>query len=181
MYSRKYIRSALPEAVRREYYPSAPLSGKSGREPSPPPDYTGTVFADPDALRQRNRQDFPEAVIPPREEEPADEQATQSALPLLSEDAPMPLSTDEPLQTEPAPVLIHEAPPPEAEPSEEILTDPPSEQASPPPSGEPLLSLDLLRSLTLEDVMLYWMLLMLLTCSQEDQIYLLLGLLLLNR
>ncbi|MBQ7355192.1 MAG: hypothetical protein IJW62_06720 [Clostridia bacterium] len=176
MYSRKYIRAALPEAARREYYSSAPLSGKGGREPSPPPDYTGTVFADPDALRQRNRQDFPEAVIPPREEEPADEQESQSALPLFSEEAPMPLSTEEPPLSEPAPIPASEAPP-----EEESLADLPSEQVSPPPSGEPLLSLDLLRSLTLEDLMLYWMLLMLLTCSQEDQVYLLLGLLLLNR
>ena len=54
-----------------------------------------------------------------------------------------------------------------------------------PPNGRasdsPLLTAELLRSLTLEDLMLYWILLMLLTCKEEEQVYLLLGLLLINR
>ena len=59
-------------------------------------------------------------------------------------------------------------------------TNAPSEE-SPPGDALPLLTADLLRSLTLEDLMLLWILLMLLTGNQEDQIYLLLGLLLLQR
>lgn len=185
MYSRKYIRSALPESSRRELYPAATIHGKNGREPSPPPDYTGTAFADPDALRQRNRQDFPEAVIPPREATPEEAPDGWDSSPSPEEVLPLPLSEETERSPEAEELSVPRAD--GAAPFDEAVREPiiaettPTKQQGQTPEEAPLLSLGLLRSLTLEDLMLYWMLLMLLTCSQEDQVYLLLGLLLLNR
>lgn len=191
MYSRKYIRSSL----------SAPSAiGRNERGIPLPPNYTGTVFS------QDRRQDFPEAFIPERPApiegftvgEAAEPTAEPIALPLAEEGfASAPVEREQssvsdeedaasqadcvcaPEWEEPAP-FADEAPPTseeDAEASPELREPAPAEQQSEPP----LLTLNLLRSLTLEDLLLFWMLLMLLTCSQEDQIYLLLGLLLFCR
>ncbi len=181
MYSRKYIRPALPGQ-------RAPVGG--GEESRlPPPDYRGMAFPGEGATLAR---DYPETKIPPKEtapfsEEPLVEEARipdqgeegvaeveepvwppvheVSAPPITAEDAHDPAAEESAPDT--APRLTREEPSPPSPPL--------SEEAMPP-----LITADLLRSVTLDDLMLGWMLLMLLTCKEEEQIYLLLGLLLLS-
>ena len=188
MYSRKYIRSpvgispaerntsisggiTLPSAMRTEE-----------RSLSLPPDYTGMAFS------LQNREDYPETQIPPLHEEIAAEQEDSTPLPVEEE------RTEPHLSKQPSPIEPEKSPPAEEEvaPLEEEAPAPSSVEADrpakeeagpiePPTPALPLLTSELLRSLTLEDLLLFWMLLMLTTSSQEDQIYLLLGLLLFHR
>ena len=154
-----------------------------------PPDYTGMAFS------LQNREDYPETVIEhsakKRSSDPKEAQAS-----LLMEDTPpgdsmqsnLPDTSSQenafPLQEKDTPSLPIQ--------SEQTPNDHPEEQASPDvakeQSGnlplEPLPSIltpEFLRSLTLEDLLLIWMLLMLTVSSQDDQVYLLLGLLLFHR
>ncbi len=176
MYSRKYIRSSAPVAA---------VLPRGGREVAPPPDYTGIAFAD-----QKDRQDFPETLIPERPvptesgsneptEEPIEQMLppTEEALPSVSaKDEREYVADADQTVDEAAPVSVEETAPPLPNDPEPQTT--PSDQAREVP---PLLTAELLRSLTLEDLLLYWMLLTLLLSDQEDQIYLLLGLLLFSR
>lgn len=177
MYSRKYIGTALPDTSHHVLSARGAALAKNGRETSLPPDYTGTAFADPDLPRQKHRQDFPETVIPMRQPELPDE-------PIPPEkpdetELPPPVLAEEPLLESPC---DEELPSPDPEPAPQSPPPPmPSEEGERMEEAPPLVTAEWLRSLTLEDLMLYWMLLMLLTCSREDQIYLLLGILLLGR
>lgn len=147
-----------------------------------PPDYTGTAFTRERTVR---REDLPEAVIPAQAEPMADlsDEAEKIDPEAVSEVPDDPVPWEDTVSVDPAPT------PEEAEFCTDVNDTPLIEASAdipptdfPPPSAEtPLLSASLLRSLTLEDLLLYWILLMLLTCDQEDQVYLLLGLLLLNR
>ena len=129
-----------------------------------PPDYTGTAFLPERGVRP---EDFPETVI-----EPVLEKAIPTESPLL------PTEVEAEAEAEALPDKSEEE---SSAPTEE--SEPPvlSTESDGEPTVAPLLSAEFLRSLTLEDLMLYWLLFMLLSCRQEDQIYLLLGLLLLGR
>lgn len=176
MYSRKYIRSSTPVAT---------VLPRGGREVAPPPDYTGIAFAD-----QKDRQDFPETLIPERpvftesaSDEPSAE-AIEKTIPSTEEALPSASAEDEREYAADADRTVDEADPFSVEetalppPNDPEPQTTPSDQAQEAP---PLLTAELLRSLTLEDLLLYWMLLTLLLSDQEDQIYLLLGLLLFSR
>lgn len=154
MYSRKYIRSQS----------QPPFPRTEGRV-ALPPDYTGTAFIPERSVRP---EDFPETVI-----EPIAEKAIPAEHPLPWEEETaeeVPAKSDE---ETPAPLAEEAEGPPSIEEAES--------EPSPQPPLSPLLTTEFLRSLTLEDLLLCWLLLMLLSCRQEDQIYLLLGLLLLGR
>lgn len=150
-----------------------------------PPDYTGTAFSPECTVR---REDLPEVVIPALTEAVAD---LSDETEKLSREAMLEEADEQRASEEDVPFVPAQAPEAESEAdADEIPLEVSSADVSPvndaPSTAEddsdaPLLSLSLLRSLTLEDLLLYWILLMLLTCDQEDQVYLLLGLLLINR
>lgn len=182
MYSRKYIRSGSSSALPRT----------EGRV-TLPPDYTGTAFIPDRSVRP---EDFPETVIPAVPERPA---AEPPSLPLREDRAAAEqqsertLAIDEAATKEPPimEVVEEDSEDPAAE-ADRTATDTAQDVAPTQPFSQmpptdstaeesPLLTAEFLRSMTLEDLLLCWLLLMLLTCRQEDQIYLLLGLLLLSR
>lgn len=194
MYSRKYIRSPVTVTPPAATIPSgggAPLRADE-REVALPPDYTGMAFSD---TRQggalQNRRDYPETLIapPPAEADPAEDERDlpnpQETLPAalehsssLDDEDGLPPPSYEEERIAPAKAEVAEA---ENEPSAAETRQPAMQESAPPQEILPLLTPELLRSLTLEDLLLFWMLLMLAVSSQEDQIYLLLGLLLFQR
>lgn len=162
MYSRKNIRAYQPMT---RYLPAGSDEGESAV--TPPPDYTGMAF-----YERKDTADYPETVIPQTETV----QVSANELPLQEGLAPPAVEEDYvPAFSE------EELPSPDAE-------QPPEESAeAPQPSpdaiegeGEslPLVTPAWLRSLTLEDLLLFWLILLLLSGEPEDQIYVLLGLLL---
>lgn len=203
MYSRKYIRSpAVASSIQR----ILPTTG-GGELSSPPkaeersvtlpPDYNGMAFSGSgkgSALQDPG--DYPETLIPPLAEEiavtdaPIADGQTETVGPISARTAEaVPIAEGDLPPAEPA------VTPEMAEPSLEPVTDKWREAAqeslqsaqsepslqSAQSAAIPLLTPELLRSLTLEDLLLFWMLLMLTVSNQEDQIYLLLGLLLFQR
>lgn len=187
---------------------SIPLSTPSRveeRSVNLPPDYTGMAFSGSGKSSSlQNPGDYPETQITPFQGEgpsfqdehleslteeillpvPEDE---EPSLPIPPDGMPM-LPTEpqedggmtEPLAEDLPPVKT--APPPTSPRQEVSPSDMPTHTApTSPAQAVPLLTSELLRSLTLEDLLLFWMLLMLTVSSQEDQIYLLLGLLLFQR
>lgn len=197
MYSRKYIRSpAVASSIERISTPagggllSSPPKTEE-RSVTLPPDYTGMAFSGSgkgSALQDPG--DYPETLIPPLAEEiavtdaPIADGQTETVGPISARTAEaVPIAEGDLPPAEPA------VTPEMAEPSLEPVTDKWREAAqeslqsepSPQSAEIPLLTPELLRSLTLEDLLLFWMLLMLTVSNQEDQIYLLLGLLLFQR
>lgn len=195
MYSRRTIRTTGAALPYTERIPStvAPLSVTTiaprieERSVALPPDYTGMAFSDAgNRSALQNPGDFPETMIPPTKEDAILPTASPSETAIEEHfDAPLPetadmLSVPEPEM--PAPVEMAETPNPVSE-TEPESTHEPSQAESPSAAirQTPILTAEFLRSLTLEDLLLFWMLLMLIVSSQEDQIYLLLGLLLFHR
>lgn len=203
MYSRKYIRSpAVASSIQR----ILPTTG-GGELSSPPkaeersvtlpPDYNGMAFSGSGkGSVLQDPGDYPETLIPPLAEEGSVTDAhvadgqTETVEPVSARAAEaVPITEGDLSPAEPA------VTPEMAEPSVEPVTDEwreavqeslqsaQSAQSAPSPQSAaiPLLTPELLRSLTLEDLLLFWMLLMLTVSNQEDQIYLLLGLLLFQR
>ncbi len=162
MYSRKSIRAYQPVT---RYLPAE--AEASEEKVTPPPDYTGMAFYD-----RREAVDYPETVILPTEEEQTltKEEDTPLSEELFSLEPP----ADEPLSFEeedsPVPNQTEKEPLPP--------TIPETTEKSAAVNQPPLLTPAWLRSLTLEDMLLFWLILLLLTGEPEDQIYLLLGLLL---
>lgn len=171
-----------------------------------PPDYNGMAFSGSGkGSVLQDPGDYPETLIPPLAEEgsvtdaPVADGQTETVEPVSARAAEaVPITEGDLSPAEPA------VTPEMAEPSVEPVTDEwreavqeslqsaqsePSLQSaqfaqsapSPQSAAIPLLTPELLRSLTLEDLLLFWMLLMLTVSNQEDQIYLLLGLLLFQR
>lgn len=154
MYSRKSIRAYQPMT---RYLPSE--TEETDVKLTPPPDYTGVAFY------SRQEADYPETVISQEGEEV--ESAAEPALESLP---------PRPLDTHPSPVsedICDSSPTEESPPLQE---SPAAEQES--PLLPPLLTPAWLRTLTIEDILLFWLILQLLSGEPEDQIYLLLGLLL---
>jgi hypothetical protein len=184
MYSRKYIRSPVAATER-----GMPVISNTAA-PSPrgeeggvylPPDYTGMAFSGNGRGSPLQKNDeYPETLIPPLTEEsmPMQEESLamtaeeDSVEPEALESAEEPIVTRED-DTAPPSREVDQALPPTEEPvSPQIPTVAPT---------SPLLTPELLRSLTLEDLLLFWMLLLLTTANPDDQLYLLLGLLLIQR
>ena len=195
MYSRRTIRTAGAALPYAERIPStvAPLSVTptaphiEERSVALPPDYTGMAFSDAgNRSALQNPGDFPETMIPPVEEDAVLPPAlsSETAIEEPIED-PLPEITDPPSAPEPempSPNELTEAPHPVSETESAPIGEPAkAESPSVTVSQTPILTAEFLRSLTLEDLLLFWMLLMLIVSSQEDQIYLLLGLLLFHR
>lgn len=163
MYSRKTVR-ATPSPMTTSLAPNAPRESVAL-----PPDYTGIAFPTGENSLSGIVRDYPETAIPLPAPDPdrieadidascADPTADFEAIEEAEEPADRKASG-------------------ELAPKEDL----PFSEEPPSPAKEPDLPLindRLLRSLTLEDVMLLWMLLLLLSSEREDQIYLLLGLLL---
>ena len=177
MYSRKNIRAYQPMT---RYLPAE--SEERDTPVTPPPDYTGMAF-----YERKDSTDYPEAVILPAEpavRSPIREEIEAAEEPSLSESAeasPTPLlMREEPFSANEADKREYSEPPPTAEPLPHPSPDGFREIEG--TSGEapepPLLTPSWLRSLTLEDMLLFWLILLLLSGEPEDQIYLLLGLLL---
>ena len=170
MYSRKSIRAYQPMT---RYLP-ADIEGDQSKV-TPPPDYTGMAF-----YERSEPADYPETVIPPMEETiepPLEEDSVPEPMPKPIEEEEIPLEAPEEVS-----LPMEKASPPPIREQEEPLPRP-----SPDPIGgvgevtePPLLTPAWLRSLTLEDMLLFWLILLLLSGEPEDQIYLLLGLLLLT-
>lgn len=179
MYSRKSIRSYQPMT---RYLPTG--QEDTAKEITPPPDYMGIAFSD-----RREREDFPETIIP------ALSKTEEESAPSVEED--LPLSDDpnaDPVEADSMSAQSEEERDCPAEPNTEHLPTPAlpeeSESAaieqsnaaesleSPKEAEPPLITPAWLRSLTLEDMLLFWLILLLLSGEPEDQIYLLLGLLL---
>lgn len=195
MYSRRTIRTAGAALPYAERIPSTATS-LSVATPPPrieersvalPPDYTGMAFSEAgNRSALQNPGDFPETMIPPVEEDADLPPASPSdtAIEERFED-PLPEIADMPSAPEPevpTPDEIAEMPDPAHEPEPAPIGEPAkAESPSATVSQTPVLTAEFLRSLTLEDLLLFWMLLMLMVSSQEDQIYLLLGLLLFHR
>jgi hypothetical protein len=195
MYSRRTIRTAGAALPYSERIPTtvAPLSVTTTaprieeRSVALPPDYTGMAFSGTGSRSTlQNQEDFPETIIPPVEEDAVLSPASPSETAIeehfedpLPEIADLPFASESEVQT---PAEMAEAPDPVSEPEPASMGDP--AEAEPPSAAvlqTPILTAEFLRSLTLEDLLLFWMLLMLMVSSQEDQIYLLLGLLLFHR
>lgn len=157
MYSRKSIRAYQPMT---RYLPSE--TDEAEATITPPPDYTGVAFY------SRQEADYPEARIPPMEEEETDAEASAIEAPQETEPPLVPDDPIPPLEKE------EEAPPTDGE---SILPESPAPD-SPSAPLPPLITPAWLRSLTVEDILLFWLILQLLSGEPEDQIYLLLGLLL---
>ena len=166
MYSRKNIRAYQPMT---RYLPAE--SEERDTAVTPPPDYTGMAF-----YERKDTADYPETVILPAE-----------AVPTTIDDLPLPEAiASQAAEEDYIPAFSEEeALSPDAEQSPEVTEEVP--QASPDkvegavePVGEslPLVTPAWLRSLTLEDMLLFWLILLLLSGEPEDQIYVLLGLLL---
>lgn len=205
MYSRKYVRSSgvlspverIGSTAGEGTYPSTPTIQTAERSIPLPPDYTGTAFSSGEkGSSLQSPTDYPETRIPPfAQEVNAPEEAQPAPLPSIEDEAAELTSSptvaelipdeesDLPLTAEysvedtldSAPI---QGPEPPTIPLREAAESADEASASSPP---PLLTADLLRSLTLEDLLLIWMLLLLMVSNQEEQIYLLLGLLLFNR
>lgn len=170
MYCRKNIRTT----------PSPVTTSLSRTEPrdsvTPPPDYTGIAFPTGERSLQGIVRDYPETAILSSESLAVNGSSAEES----ADPAPLGAEGDEACPSEP--ILL-----PPTEDSEEAFSDPAESDPAPPaeenspkeePPAAPLINAELLRSLTLEDLMLLWMLLLLLCSEREDQIYLLLGLLL---
>lgn len=163
VYSRKNIRAYQPMT---RYLPAGSDEGESAV--TPPPDYTGMAF-----YERKDTADYPETVIPQAEtvQVPANELPLQEELapPAVEEDYVPAFSEEElpSLDAEQSPEKAEEAPRSSPDPIEGA-------------TGEslPLVTPAWLRSLTLEDLLLFWLILLLLSGEPEDQIYVLLGLLL---
>lgn len=195
MYSRRTIRTAGAASPYSERIPTtvAPLSVTTTaprieeRSVALPPDYTGMAFSGTGSRSTlQNQEDFPETMIPPVEEDAVLSPASplETAIEEHFED-PLPETADQPFASESevqASDEIAEMPELGTQNEPESISEPTKAE---PPSATvlqtPILTAEFLRSLTLEDLLLFWMLLMLMVSSQEDQIYLLLGLLLFHR
>lgn len=200
MYSRKYIRSPAVVSSIERIHPtvgggllSSPPKAEE-RSVTLPPDYTGMAFSGSGkSSALQNPGDYPETLIPPLEEAvsvaDADvpDRQTEAVEPLSTETVEA-ISFDEadlpPAEPTISPEMAKESVADDGETAQESRQDhlqSTQSTQSTQPAAIPLLTPELLRSLTLEDLLLFWMLLMLTVSSQEDQIYLLLGLLLFNR
>lgn len=176
MYSRKSIRAYQPMT---RYLPAEGEGEQS--KVTPPPDYTGMAF-----YERSEPVDYPETVIEPMEEtvDPVEE-IIEPPVEEISEPEPM----REPAIRELSPEFPQEQLPSaenEAPPTSVFAQEQPPRPSPDPIEGvgeaslPPLLTPSWLRSLTLEDMLLFWLILLLLSGEPEDQIYLLLGLLLLT-
>ena len=161
MYSRKSIRAYQPMT---RYLPSE--TDEADVNITPPPDYTGMAFY------SRQAANYP-AVLSPSEEEERKVSPAPKGESLATAEPALPAS-------EPPAPSNEEWENPPAEEEEPLQADPVAE--TPPESAStalpPLITPAWLRSLTVEDILLFWMILQLLSGEPEDQIYLLLGLLL---
>ena len=203
MYSRKYVRSSgvlspverIGSTAGEGAYPSTPTIQTAERSIPLPPDYTGTAFSSGEkGSSLQSPTDYPETRISPF--------AQEANAPEEEHPAPLPSIEDEAAELTSSPTVAELIPDEESHPPltaeysmEDTLdsapvqgTEPPTiplreaaESADQASASPPLLTADLLRSLTLEDLLLIWMLLLLMVSNQEEQIYLLLGLLLFNR
>ena len=171
MYSRKNIRAYQPMT---RYLPNESDGGEA--TVTPPPDYTGMAF-----FERTDPVDYPETVIPSTEA-PLQVPAEEFSMP-LQEEIPPPETDGEQApfyvsQEEEHPSPDGELPPEGMSQQAETLPRPSPDGIGGAGEGQPLVTPAWLRSLTLEDMLLFWLILLLLSGEPEDQIYVLLGLLL---
>ncbi len=211
MYSRKYIRTAMARTDGRAVLPPdytgtafSQAEVSHGAHPGiRPEDYPEAVILPREVAEEAVAADERLYGPPAAEDAPLWEEGPlpeEPLAPALFRQAPQDLPAE---RMEASPAAAEEPPLATAEPADSADDPPalatpaaeaeapagnaelPAEDAPPFPlqtaKEEPLLSAEFLRSLTLEDLMLGWMLLLLLTCREEEQIYLLLGLLLISR
>ncbi|MBO5778866.1 MAG: hypothetical protein J6R82_04790 [Clostridia bacterium] len=183
MYSRKYIRSPVAMAERGMPVISNTVTPSPRGEEAGvylPPDYKGMAFSGNGRGSPLQKNDeYPETKIPPPEEASTPWQEDSLAITVEEESL-------EPTASEPEECSAPEEPETVSQSKEAEQVLPPAEEPMSPPTPAtaptpPLLTPELLRSLTLEDLLLFWMLLLLTTANPDDQLYLLLGLLLIQR